>query len=54
MTRFGSFETPFDAVVIGATGGIGAAVCHLLQGDAGVGQVLALSRSSDPRLDLTR
>jgi uncharacterized flavoprotein (TIGR03862 family) len=53
MTRFGSFETPFDAVVIGATGGIGAAVCHLLQGDAGVGQVLALSRSSDPRLDLT-
>lgn len=53
MTRFGSFETPFDAVVIGATGGIGAAVCRLLQGDAGVGQVLALSRSSDPRLDLT-
>ncbi len=53
MTRFASFETPFDAVVIGATGGIGAAVCRLLHDDPGVGDVLALSRSSEPRLDLT-
>jgi NAD(P)-dependent dehydrogenase (short-subunit alcohol dehydrogenase family) len=39
-------------VVIGATGGIGAAVCRQLQADPGVGEVLALSRASDVRLDL--
>ena len=52
--NFDSFETPFDAVVIGASGGIGAAICSLLRNGEGVGQVLALSRS-DPAnpIDLT-
>ncbi len=45
--NFDSFDAPFDAVVIGASGGIGAAVCSLLQESKRVGQVLALSRS-DP------
>jgi NAD(P)-dependent dehydrogenase (short-subunit alcohol dehydrogenase family) len=49
-----SFEPPFDAVVIGASGGIGAAVCGLLNDSPQVSQVLALSRS-DPvsHIDLT-
>ena len=45
--NFDSFDAPFHAVVIGASGGIGAAVCSLLQESNRVGQVLALSRS-DP------
>jgi NAD(P)-dependent dehydrogenase (short-subunit alcohol dehydrogenase family) len=45
--NFDSFDAPFDAVVIGASGGIGAAVCGLLRESEGVGHVLALSRS-DP------
>jgi hypothetical protein len=45
--NFDSFDAPFDAVVIGASGGIGAAVCSLLQESKRVGHILALSRS-DP------
>ena len=45
--NFDSFDAPFDAVLIGASGGIGAAVCSLLRECEGVGHVLALSRS-DP------
>jgi NAD(P)-dependent dehydrogenase (short-subunit alcohol dehydrogenase family) len=45
--NFDSFDGPFDAVVIGASGGIGAAVCSLLQESKRVGHILALSRS-DP------
>ncbi len=44
--NFETFETPFDAVVIGASGGIGAAVAEQLQAHPQVGSVLALSRSS--------
>ena len=52
--NFDSFETPFDAVVIGASGGIGAAVCGLLNDSPQVSQVLALSRSDPASLiDLT-
>jgi NAD(P)-dependent dehydrogenase (short-subunit alcohol dehydrogenase family) len=49
--NFDSFDAPFDAVVIGASGGIGAAVCSLLRECEGVGHVLALSRS-DPANDI--
>jgi NAD(P)-dependent dehydrogenase (short-subunit alcohol dehydrogenase family) len=45
--NFDSFDALFDAVVIGASGGIGAAVCSLLRASEGVGEVLGLSRS-DP------
>jgi NAD(P)-dependent dehydrogenase (short-subunit alcohol dehydrogenase family) len=45
--NFDSFDAPFDAVVVGASGGIGAAIVGLLRESEGVGQVLALSRS-DP------
>ena len=40
------------AVVIGATGGIGAALLQQLQGDATFADVTGLSRSSAPPLDL--
>lgn len=52
--QFDSFDKPFDAVVIGASGGIGAAVCDLLSGSPQVSDVLALSRSdrSSP-IDIT-
>ena len=52
--NFENFETPFDAVVIGASGGIGAAVAEHLEAHPQVGSVLALSRSSPAcRIDLT-
>jgi NAD(P)-dependent dehydrogenase (short-subunit alcohol dehydrogenase family) len=40
------------AVVIGASGGIGAALVAQLQNDAGFAQVLGVSRSTQPGLDL--
>ena len=43
--NFESFETPFDAVVIGASGGIGSAVARQLGANPVVSSVLALSRS---------
>lgn len=52
--NFDSFETPFDAVVIGASGGIGKSVCGLLDDSAQVASVLALSRSNPAsHIDLT-
>jgi NAD(P)-dependent dehydrogenase (short-subunit alcohol dehydrogenase family) len=51
---FDSFETLFDAVVIGASGGIGAAVVRQLEAHPAISSVLALSRSSPAgRIDLT-
>jgi NAD(P)-dependent dehydrogenase (short-subunit alcohol dehydrogenase family) len=47
-----SFPTGGLAVVAGASGGIGAALLGQLQNDAGFAQVLALSRRSQPALDL--
>lgn len=41
----GSFGTGVRAAVIGASGGIGAALVELLAGDPGVAEVLAFSRS---------
>lgn len=44
MTTITGFASPIRAVVIGASGGIGAAVTRLLLADPGVAQVLAFSR----------
>lgn len=41
------------AVVIGARGGIGAALCRALRADARWSEVVGLARDSDPPLDLT-
>ena len=47
-----SFQNSSLAIVIGATGGIGAAVLAQLQADAQFARAIGLSRSSDPALDL--
>ena len=45
---------PATAVVIGASGGVGRAICELLRGDARYAQVLALGRSgSGEAIDIT-
>jgi NAD(P)-dependent dehydrogenase (short-subunit alcohol dehydrogenase family) len=47
-----SFQNDSLVVVIGSTGGIGAAVLAQLQADSPFTQVIGLSRSTDPALDL--
>ena len=47
-----SFPTPSLAIVIGATGGIGAAVVAQLQAQSQFTRVVGLSRSTQPALDL--
>ena len=47
-----SFPTPSLAIVIGATGGIGAAVVAQLQAQSQFTRVVGLSRSTVPALDL--
>ncbi|MEM8645004.1 MAG: SDR family NAD(P)-dependent oxidoreductase [Pseudomonadota bacterium] len=49
-----SFPDGFRAVVVGASGGIGAAVLQLLQGAPRCGEAIGLSRTSSPGLDLER
>ena len=44
---------PATAVVIGASGGVGRAICELLRGDARYAQVLALGRSGGEAIDIT-
>ena len=45
---------PATAVVIGASGGVGRAICELLRSDARYAQVLALGRSgSGEATDIT-
>lgn len=48
-----SFPAPFNALIVGATGGIGAAMMARLQGAPNLGQLVGLSRSTTPALDLT-
>lgn len=47
-----SFPEGFCALVIGATGGIGAALVETLRSDPRCAAVVALSRTSEPPLDL--
>ncbi|GLZ26505.1 SDR family NAD(P)-dependent oxidoreductase [Stutzerimonas stutzeri] len=47
-----SFPEGFRALVIGASGGIGAALVDALRSDPHCALVIALSRSSEPALDL--
>lgn len=44
--RIRSLEAPFDAVVIGASGGIGSALVAALAADPSVNRILAFSRSA--------
>ena len=48
-----NFSAEFNAVVIGASGGIGRAVFEILSTDAPCRQVIGLSRHSTPSIDLT-
>ncbi|CAM3039414.1 short-chain dehydrogenase/reductase SDR [Ectopseudomonas mendocina] len=47
-----SFGSGYKALVIGASGAIGQALCQLLRADANCAGVRELSRSSTPALDL--
>ena len=51
--RMDSLPNGFRALVIGASGGIGAALVAQLQGDARCAEVIALGRTTSPGLDLT-
>lgn len=48
-----SLSKPYKALVIGSTGGIGQAICSQLETDPDCEQVIGLSRSTDPSIDLT-
>jgi len=50
----GSFPDGGLAVVVGASGGIGQALCDQLAASASFSRVIALSRRSDPFIDLVR
>jgi len=52
-TDLSSFPEGGDAVVLGATGGIGAALVSALEESGACRHVVGLSRSSDPAIDLT-
>lgn len=52
MTELSSFPSPALAVVIGASGGIGAALFSALRESGRFSDVIGLSRRGDPPLDL--
>lgn len=47
-----SLPDQYRAVLTGATGGIGSALVEILQADPSCGEVVALSRSTKPAIDL--
>ena len=49
-----TFPQGFKALVIGASGGIGAAMVERLHADPGCGHVVGLSRRSEPAVDFDR
>ena len=49
-----NFPNDFRAVVFGASGGIGSAICAELNTNAGCSYLGHLSRQSTPRIDLER
>lgn len=53
MTNMLSLPQGYRAIVFGATGGIGSAFVKSLEDDTNCGEVVALSRSSQPGFDLT-
>ncbi len=53
MFEFQRFSSPYRAIVFGATGGIGQAIGELLAADPGCEDVVRLSRTSTPSIDLT-
>lgn len=52
MTNAQPFPAGFRAIVLGANGGIGAALVAALQSEPNCAHVTALSRSSHPKIDL--
>jgi NAD(P)-dependent dehydrogenase (short-subunit alcohol dehydrogenase family) len=48
MSLLSAFPSPVNAIVIGASGGIGSAVTHLLEQDPNIAQIHAFARSSVP------
>lgn len=52
MTDLAAFPSGYKTIVIGSTGGIGAAFVAALTTDPNCGGVVALSRSSTPRINL--
>ena len=54
MVKMSSFPDGFRAVVVGASGGIGAAVLELLGRTPTCAEAIGLSRTSHPGLDLER
>ncbi len=53
MTHLNRFPSPYRAVVVGASGGIGHAFLTALDADPACSEVTGLGRSSTPDLDLT-
>lgn len=51
-TPLSSFPNGFRAVVVGAGGGIGSAFVDALRHDPSCGEVMALGRTTEPRIDL--
>ena len=47
MSELKSFPEPFDAIVVGASGGIGAALTQRLAADPSVRRVIAMARRPD-------
>ena len=52
MISLQTLPNDYRAVIIGASGGIGGALCDILRSDPHCGEVIGFSRSGAPKLDL--